>query len=90
MRKLLVSVLAVFLCFACVEQPLNVCKAGGGRGYELSVLSADELLNLRNDIDARLTATDEKAAVYDVDGNYPYSSPIATFDSKVVVRTKEG
>ena len=87
MRKLLVSVLAVFLCFACVEQPLNVCKAGG---YELSVLSADELLNLRNDIDARLTATDEKAAVYDVDGNYPYSSPIATFDSKVVVRTKEG
>ena len=30
MRKLLVSVLAVFLCFACVEQPLNVCKAGGG------------------------------------------------------------
>lgn len=88
MRKLLVSVLAVFLCFACVEQPLNVCKAGGG--YELSVLSADELLNLRNDIDARLTATDEKAAVYDVDGNYPYSSPIATFDSKVVVRTKEG
>ena len=89
MRKLLVSVLAVFLCFACVEQPLNVCKAGG-RGYELSVLSADELLNLRNDIDARLTATDEKAAVYDVDGNYPYSSPIATFDSKVVVRTKEG
>ena len=29
MRKLLVSVLAVFLCFACVEQPLNVCKAGG-------------------------------------------------------------
>ena len=34
MRKLLVSVLAVFLCFACVEQPLNVCNAGGGMNFQ--------------------------------------------------------
>ena len=67
MRKVYASILALVLCFSFSGTLSNVCMAAE---YDLSGLTSEELIQLRNDIDARLVPVEPDFVIYDNDEIY--------------------